>query len=190
MTSKTSFSYAGIGSRETPLATLSEMVTVAAELAGRNWMLRSGNAEGADSAFLEGTKAVNGPREIYVPWNGYEGAYHGVDGVFNAMDLPNWGTANAMAIKMHPAWTKCSRGAQLLHTRNIYQILGQDLKSPVNCVIAWTKDGKATGGTGQAIRLAEYLEIPVFNLFNLGALDALGEFVYQTETAALVRDQS
>lgn len=39
------------------------------------------------------------------------------------------------------------------------------------------KDGKANGGTGQAIRIAEYYNIPVFNLKNDGALDELREFV-------------
>jgi hypothetical protein len=33
-------------------------------------------------------------------------------------------------------------------------------------VVCWTSDGKASGGTGQAIRIAKYYEIPTYNLNN------------------------
>ena len=59
-----------------------------------------------------------------------------------------------------------------------------DLATPVNCVVCWTRDGKASGGTGQAMRFAEYLEIPIFNLYSANALDNLAQFVYDTEVAA------
>ena len=39
----------------------------------------------------------------------------------------------------------------------------------------------ATGGTGQAIRLAKRLSIPVFNLFQDETVDKLQDFVYKTE---------
>ena len=36
---------------------------------------------------------------------------------------------------------------------------------PSNFVVCYTPDGKASGGTGQAIRIAEYYNIPIYNLF-------------------------
>ena len=57
-------------------------------------------------------------------------------------------------------------------TRNVHQILGLDLRTPTSAVICWTADGATsittedTGGTGQAIRIASDLGIPVFNLKN------------------------
>jgi hypothetical protein len=39
----------------------------------------------------------------------------------------------------------------------------------------------AIGGTGQAVRLAERLSIPVFNLFQDDAVDKLQDFVFKTE---------
>ena len=180
----TQFAYAGIGSRETPAHVLEIMATVANELAGRGWTMRSGHAGGADSAFEAGARSANGPMEIFIPWSGFNGGYHERDSVINAQVLPNWITANGIAGQLHPAWNKCSSGAKLLHTRNIYQIAGQDLTSPVNCVVCWTTDGKASGGTGQAMRFAEYLEIPIFNLYSANALDNLAQFVYDTEVAA------
>jgi O-acetyl-ADP-ribose deacetylase (regulator of RNase III) len=44
------------------------------------------------------------------------------------------------------------------------QVLGARLDTPARFVIAWTSDGQDTGGTGQAIRIADSLGIPVLNL--------------------------
>ncbi len=46
------------------------------------------------------------------------------------------------------------------------QVLGPDLKSPSSMVVAWTPGGAVTGGTGQALRMAETYQIPVRNLGN------------------------
>ena len=51
-----------------------------------------------------------------------------------------------------------------MHSRNCHQILGYDLKSPVDCVITWTPNGNIQGGTATAIKLAIKHNIPVFNL--------------------------
>ena len=171
--------YSGIGSRETPPAIQQTMRTVAAELGARGWLLRSGHAEGADMAFELGAKDL--PKEIYLPWQGFNGGRAGIDGAIDPASLSSYKRAVAYAQHFHPAWEKCSQGARALHTRNVYQILGQDLNTPVKCVICWTKDGKSSGGTGQALRLAEYLEIPVFNLHDPTQLDKLAAYVLQTE---------
>lgn len=49
-------------------------------------------------------------------------------------------------------------------SRNSYQVLEKDLNTPVEFVLCWTKDGKASGGTGQAMRIAKDKNIPIFNL--------------------------
>ena len=72
-----------------------------------------------------------------------------------------------LAKKYHPNWPACGKLARQFHARNMHQVLGPDLKSPSDFVICWTKDGKASGGTGQAIRVAEDFNIPVFNLKNM-----------------------
>jgi hypothetical protein len=48
--------------------------------------------------------------------------------------------------------------------RNCYQMLGLDLKTPVEFVICWTPQGKGAGGTGQALRIARDLKIPIYDL--------------------------
>ena len=171
--------YAGIGSQETPPAIQQIMRTIAAELGSRGWTLRSGHASGADLAFEVG--AADHVKEIYLPWPGFNGGRAGAGGAINPATLSSYNQAMVYAQHFHPAWEKCSQGARALHTRNVYQILGQDLHTPVKCVVCWTKDGKSSGGTGQALRLAEYLEIPIFNLHDPSQLDKLATYVLQTE---------
>ena len=148
--------YTGIGSRETPKDVLDLMIRMGHGFGGHGWILRSGGADGADSAFEQGCDKVNGPKEIYIPWKGFNG---------NSSALYTVSAeALAMASKIHPAWDKCSKGAKSLHARNMYQILGYDLKTPTSCVICYTVAGKGSGGTGQAIRLARHNDIPVFDI--------------------------
>ena len=169
--------YCGIGSRETPDDVLGLMEEIGKELANRQWTLRSGMAEGADQAFYVGALMQRGKCEIYIPWKGFNGAN---TECIVAPDLPNYNDAMEVSSQFHPAWDKCSTGAKKLHTRNVYQVAGTDLMTPANCVVCWTKNGAEVGGTAQAIRIAKYLEIPVFNLFFDKHLDALNEFVEHT----------
>ena len=69
-----------------------------------------------------------------------------------------------IASEVHPAWDKCNEWARGMHSRNCHQILGYDLKSPVDAVICWTPDGAVVGGTATVIRIAMKYDIPVFNL--------------------------
>lgn len=69
-----------------------------------------------------------------------------------------------IASEVHPAWDKCNEWARGMHSRNCHQILGYDLKSPVDAVICWTPDGAVVGGTATVIRIAMKYNIPVFNL--------------------------
>lgn len=69
-----------------------------------------------------------------------------------------------IASEVHPAWDRCNEWARGMHSRNCHQILGYDLKSPVDAVICWTPDGAVVGGTATAIRIAMKYDIPVFNL--------------------------
>ena len=151
--------YTGIGSRQTPADVLERMVQIGKELANLGFTLRSGGADGADSAFERGCDLANGSKEIYIPWNnfnnlstsaGYIVAYH-----------PD---AENIAATLHPAWHRCSQGAKKLHTRNIYQILGGNLNDPSVLVVCWTPNGELTGGTAQAMRLAMKNNIRILNL--------------------------
>lgn len=145
--------YAGIGSRETPHNVLSYMRILAEELAKRDWCLRSGGANGADSAFEKGCDQTAGAKEIFLPWKDFNGSK---SELFNQ----SYG-AFLLAEAYHPNWSACKTAARKLHARNVHQILGLDLDTPVKFVVCYTKDGKRTGGTGQALRIAEKLNIPI-----------------------------
>lgn len=161
--------YAGVGSRETPPAVLAGMRALAAELAGRGFILRSGAAAGADTAFEEGAAAADGAREIYLPWPGFNGR-----GTESAKLPRPKREAFPLAAGVHKAWTSLGPGPQSLHARNAHQVFGVGLNSPARFVVCWTKDAcetgagysRGTGGTGMAIVLASRQGIPVLNMAN------------------------
>jgi len=170
----------GIGSRETPEIELQLLTRIAMEAEKRGMRGRSGGAGGADLAFEKG---FTDPKNIDVifPWRGFlpkdmteqdVTAYLGRERPKQGPGAPvmlEWkmrAKAEELAAKYHPAWEKCSQGARALHSRNMPQVLGLQLDKKTDVVVAWTKDGQATGGTGQAIRIARDLGIPVANLKN------------------------
>lgn len=154
--------YTGIGSRETPPDMQFIMLMIAGILEKLDYMLYSGGAPGADSAFYRGVHDKT-QAQLFLPWDGFEGY---------KMFYPIPERAVEVARTLHPVFDKLSQGIQKLHSRNVQQILGRDLEHPTDFVICWTKDAaqtkeevtKNTGGTGTAIKLASISGVPVFNL--------------------------
>ena len=150
--------YAGIGSRETPKPFLDFMYLVGLHQGKFGHTLRSGNARGADEAFMRGAIEADGRMEIYLP-----------SPRFGAIQDDNFVStipeeAFEIAEQFHPKWGNVSDFGKRLMARNSMQVLGMDLKTPADFIICYTHDGKASGGTGQAIRIADAYNIPVFNL--------------------------
>jgi hypothetical protein len=164
--------YTGIGSRATPPEIRQLMVDIARTFAGYGLILRSGGATGADESFEQGCDSVNGPKEISLPWSGFNNR-RAANGVFNTIS----DEAIDMAAEFHPAWERCTIGAQRLHARNCYQVLGRDLKTPSALVVCWTRHAQGGGGTGQALRIAKAWKIPVFDLADPAALTLLDQYV-------------
>jgi len=145
--------YAGIGSRETPYKVIETMQATSKFLSKYGYSLYSGGAEGADEAFEKG--ATN--KTIWLPWDGFNGKFE------NGLDYVVPEEAKEFVSKYHPNPKRLSEKAFMLMSRNAYQVLGPDLKSPVEFVLCWTKNGKASGGTGQAMRIAKDYNIPIYN---------------------------
>lgn len=153
--------YCGIGSRSTPTDVLELMTRIARRLAAEGWILRSGGAPGADTAFEAGAGTA---KQIFLPWQGFNGR---TSRQFSAGPL-----GLALAERYHPRFATLSRGSQLLMARNGYQVLGAHLNHPSDFVVCWTPDGcthkknrtRRTGGTGQAIAIASDHDVPVYNL--------------------------
>lgn len=158
--------YAGIGSRETPADVRRLMAKTASVLSMLGFILRSGGADGADTAFELG---ADGKTELCLPWDGFNGREGVVCG-----EEPR---LQRIAEQCHPNWRSCTASARAFHTRNVAQVLGPYVDStPSLFVICWTPWGSGQGGTGQAIRVANLFRIPVFDLGvakNLELLQAL-----------------
>ncbi len=152
--------YAGIGSRSAPQAILTLIEHAAANLASLGLILRSGGAPGADTAFETGCDRVNGRKEIFLPWKG-----------FNGHPSPYFSPpeqAEAIASLFHPNWKACSPAARKFHARNCQQIYGLNLDNRVDFVLFWApeEEGKVKGGTATAVALARKMKIPTYNLWN------------------------
>jgi hypothetical protein len=157
--------YAGIGSRETPPG-IEPMIEEASGFLGKlGFTLRSGGAPGADSMF---EKYHKGEMEIYLPWAKFNDNKSPL--FLDFIDDNIVKEATEIAKKYHPSWARLSIGAKKLMTRNTFQILGNDLKTQVEFVVCWTKGGTINSGTGQAMRIARSLNIPIFNLYHKDSL--------------------
>jgi len=169
-----SMTYAGVGSRKTPPEVLDRMTRAARRLALLGYTLNSGGAAGADSAFEAG---ASGNANILLPFPGFRGHH-------STLNQPP-GEAFRIAQAVHPAWGRLGGTAKAMMARNSQQILGPDLSDPVDFVLCWTPDGaeteadrtRGTGGTGQAIALADRWGIPVFNMAHPDALERLSVIV-------------
>lgn len=167
----------GIGSRKCPNEVLQFIRTL--PLSGS--IVRSGGAQGCDNAFEYTTENL----EIFVPWNGFNEniMYATRESTISLSDLPKnkIETARDIIRDVHPFFNTLSRGAQLLHTRNVFQVLGSNLQEDEksDMLICWTPDGanslercsRKTGGTATAIKLASILGISIYNIRNDKDLD-------------------
>lgn len=161
------FIYTGIGSRETPQEVLELFLKFGEDLAKLGFILRSGGANGADTYFEKGCDLVKGRKEIYLPWENFNNSKSQLYNITTqALD---------MAKKFHPKWDSLDFNSKLLHTRNCYQVLGKNLNNPTDFIICYTEKGTGKGGTGQALRIANYYGI---NVFDAGAYHDLKTFEY------------
>lgn len=151
--------YAGIGSRETPPEAMRLMTETAEMLAENGWILRSGNAIGADKAFEVGSPVKQ--TESYLPWEKGD-VPHGITETTRQHELLMRTTYKSPSGQ--PWNSRMSRSSTLLMTRNGCQMFGTDFTEPTDIVICWTPDGHEIGGTRQALVLAKLNDIPVINL--------------------------
>jgi len=145
--------YAGIGSRDTPISLCPLIKNIVEILNKKDYTLRSGGAQGADTFFE--SYAIK--KEIFLPWKD-----------FNKNESNLYSDPHPLAIEMakifHPNYEGLSEAAKRLMARNSQQIFGGDMKTPVEFVVCWTKEGKMIGGTSQALRISKEYNIPIYNL--------------------------
>jgi len=150
--------YAGIGSRSCPPDIMGFMKEIASLLEEQGWTLRSGAADGADSAFASGVKKN---AEIWIPWKSF-GQPHNPNHTYKVIDK-NDKEAFDSVNRFHPNGQNLKDAVRALQARNFRQIIGKNAPNS-KFVICWTPNGERRGGTNQAWSIADYYNIPVFNL--------------------------
>src|SRR5690606_10295542 len=126
--------YSGVGSRRVidPVV-LNLMTLIARALARRGWRLRSGAATGPDTAFEAGAPACR--RDIYVPNASFGNRRPGSVIVPEQVSLMRWLKAGLIAGRFHELGQRMPQDVRDLMTRNVYQVLGDDLKTPSQFVV-------------------------------------------------------
>lgn len=173
--------YTMIGSRNTPEDIMNLMVKFATKACEFNYIGRSGGADGSDSCLEEGVykylssceeSCPEHYMEIYLPWKDFNGRDSLCGGYYTLPWMDNHREATKIASEVHPAWDRCKQGARNLHSRNIYQLQGQDLNTPSRFVICWAepkyKDRRTEeckGGTGTAVKLGIDNGVEIINLY-------------------------
>ena len=135
--------YAGIGSRETPPTVLNQMAAIARTLRDEGWTLRTGGADGADTAFEAGTDRRQ--VEVFLPWPNFNGL---TSPYARTLDPRLALEAERIAAQHHPAWERCRRGARKLHARNAAIVLGATLDDPVDAAVCWDTRRRDEGRHG------------------------------------------
>ena len=150
----------GVGARRTPESVCELFKEIGVEARERGWFIRSGHAEGADYAFELGAKKNC---IVYLPWATFN-KDKPVLGIGRSSQLRD--EVLKIVYKLEPYAKDLSDGVKLIKSRNVYQVLGEDLKSPSDVLICWTEEGIVEGGTGLAIKIAQMHNIPIVNVGN------------------------
>lgn len=161
-------SYTGIGAHATPSDVLDLMAAIARHFAEQRIVLRSGGSLGADLAFESG--CGEGPKEIYVPWAGFNGNPSLLAMTGNLLvritGSDAWQVLRvALAAETPPVdLDALSDEQRRLAARDVCQVLGADLTSPSERIICWTPPSGEPEGTRFALYIARAAGIPIDNL--------------------------
>lgn len=158
--------YTGIGSRETPTQVLEQMAEIGTRLAEQGYVLRSGGARGADTAFERGCDAARGAKQI---WDIYQ--------TYVSRNLRDWALEKASAVCWEFPLEKMKAFTVSIIVRNMYQVYGDpetlEEATPTDFVVYWAKGnplepGRESGGTRYAVRQAHKAGIKTYNLRTQG----------------------
>ena len=171
--------YTGVGARKIDPQKIPLVNRLGKRLDELGLTLRSGGARGTDSEF---ERPVRRSKEIYRPAD-YKGrlpyGHKIITGEMRERPIE-------IVAPTHPRWNHLPDFCKELHTRNVFQVLGENLNHPSLFLLCWTADGadginklttEETGGTGTAIRLANIYDVPVINLNRTNAIKDLDKIL-------------
>ena len=165
--------YAGIGSRSVNERVGKEMKKLAISLNEKGYTLRSGNADGSDQWFAKGVSDEKA--QIWLPWKEFNVGFQlfHPNHIYKTINLSDTEAYESVP-KFYPNVKRLGLKGYKFMARNYRQVIG--LNEPNSqFVICWTPDGKITGGTGQAWRVALHYHIPVYNMFDMSNDEILKE---------------
>jgi len=161
--------FAGIGSREIPSYYQPYIDRIVKILVDRGFGLRSGGASGSDTffeeSFIKHAPDFNTRMQIFLPYDGFNGRR--VDDVNYICSLEHPSDRERLithAKKFHPKWDRLGDGGQKLMARNSQQVCGAYLHHYSEFIVCYTEYGNGGGGTGQALRIADQYNIPIFDI--------------------------
>lgn len=180
--------YAGIGSRKLNKFLSKIKMEFACCMALKGLKLNSGAADGSDTSYETGAMIAYDylsnifPEEypsgqyhhvmnIFLPWNKFNGRIASPLSGYTDQTHPG---AEELTAPYHKGWEYLGQGTRKMMSRNAMQALSKELDKPVRFISAYTSDGAKTaketsdktGGTGQAIRIADDYGVPVYNFGN------------------------
>ena len=149
----------GTGPRTTPIAVLAVMELLGYWFSDRRWIVRTGGSLGAEQAFERGCLRVPSSNLVrLIPWALFNGHQE------EPLEIKSG--AYRFAEQMHPLWGSLNPSVQLLHSRNVHLVLGEDLASPVSAVINWLPEDHPSRESLVLLGVADLYDIPVINLVN------------------------
>lgn len=153
--------YTGIGSRNISGEERELIFNIAVKMSEEGYTLRSGGAEGSDTAFEEGCLSVSGELEVYRPTRSPNmKGYHLVPN-----DLQFNYAKTRLSIDIIPWFSYMKPYSQRIHSRNFYQVVGFDNVCSHVTIYASDEDEEGVkGGTRTAVMVSRSLKIPTYNL--------------------------
>lgn len=189
-------SFTVVGSKGTLDEVMELGYKISVVLLEAGWQGYSGNAPGMDKvlnrAMLK-TNAFNG--YVFLPWPKFE-VRDLPERVYDSFTIttPIGEECDRIIREIIPWYSKLSQGAVKLHSRNVKQIKGKDLKTPSKLVIHSAKGKRPqspNGGTRTAVVLARNLSIPEFNIRFHSERVQLARFLkvtYEIDVDKLIKD--
>lgn len=185
------FTWAGVGTRDDITPEIhSLMVWIGESLAVMGGVLCTGDAPGSDTFFWEGYKLGRKqgmpPAQIYYTRkkNQRDSVHSPKEGFHELESYP--GTmhiAQDIAFDARGSFEGLFPSGIALHTRNAFQVLGEDLKSPRRFTVFFAKPvgkkGLVKGGTNTAVQISRKNKIPTINLWEPEQVEGFTNWITQ-----------
>jgi hypothetical protein len=159
------FTFAGIGTRGATAREIGTIIEVCASLSALGGWCYSGNADGCDIACQTGAGKQS---TAWIPWPRFNFQVYDAEALCgDVVDAGEGKRGRKYAEEAFPNLASAKQGVQKIMTRNAYQVIGDKSHPRVAFVLCCADPDPVrivAGGTGQAVRIATALKIPVFNL--------------------------